>query len=118
MMRDGDGEKGGREISSWYVLVDLSHTATCVWFGNRVGVETGRVEMQVIRWMRLEGSLVPVPVRLGAFFVCRRQIDVQVSSRRTDRAQLRRQRVPAIQLAATAETALRTFASLSLVQRP
>ena len=49
--------KGGREISSWYVLVDLSQTATCVWLASRLGVETVRV--QVIRWTRdLRGPLV------------------------------------------------------------
>lgn len=61
--------KGGREISSWYVLVDRSYTATCVWLASRLGVETGAggdapEPMQVIRWTRLEGSLCLVPVRL------------------------------------------------------
>ena len=122
--------KGGREISSWYVLVDLSQTATCVWLASRLGVETVRVEMhlipmQVIRWTRdLRGPLVPVPGACApsehSLFAGGggRLVDVQVSSRRTDLAQLRRQRVPAIQLATTtAEVALRTFASHSLVQR-
>ena len=65
-------EKGGREISSWYVLVDLSHTATCVWLASRLGVETVRVEMHLSpcksfagRALRGPLCLCLVPVRLS-----------------------------------------------------
>lgn len=40
IMRDSDGE-GGCKISSWYVLVDLSHTATCVWLAGAWGWSRG-----------------------------------------------------------------------------
>jgi len=74
--------KGGREISSWYVLVDLSQTATCVWLASRLGVETVRVEMHlsVHASHSLDARLERSPCAcawclcaFGAFFVCRRR---------------------------------------------
>lgn len=110
------------------MLVDLSQTATCVWLASRLGVETVRVEMhlipmQVIRWTRdLRGPLVPVPGACApsehSLFAGGggRLVDVQVSSRRTDLAQLRRQRVPAIQLATTtAESGVANVLHLTLL---
>ena len=117
----------GHEISSWYVLVDLSQMATCVWLASRLGVETVRVEvhlipMQVIRRTRdLRGPLVPVPGACAPsehslFAGGGRLVDVQVSSRRTGRSQLRRQRVPAIQLATTtAESGVANVLHLTLL---
>jgi hypothetical protein len=67
LLRDNAGCDGasGREISSWRVLVDLSHAATCVWLaslaqspggGDGAGGDAPE-PMQVIRWTRPEGSL-------------------------------------------------------------
>ena len=106
--------KGGREISSWYVLVDRSYTATCVWLASRLGVETVRVEIYPSPCKSFAGPCAPSEHSLfavgggGGRLLCRFRLGGQT-------AQLRRQRVPAIQLATTttAGAALRTFASHS-----